>query len=53
MCLLAGLSLYASSFLDNVGLPSGGLKAKEIARTIFGQKIAIQARGIFSNWHAR
>ena len=30
----AGLSPYVFSFLDNVGLPTGGLKAKEIARTI-------------------
>ena len=39
MCPLAGLSPYVSSFLDDVGLPAGGLKAKEIARTIFGQGI--------------
>ncbi len=35
----AGLSRYVFSFLDDVGLPTGGLKAKEIAQTIFGQKI--------------
>jgi hypothetical protein len=35
----AGLSPYVFSSLDDVGLPSGGLKAKEIAWTIFGQKI--------------
>jgi hypothetical protein len=35
----AGLSPYVFSFSDDVGLPSGGLKAKEIDRTIFGQKI--------------
>ena len=31
----AGLSPYVFSFLDNVGLPTGGLKAKERARRIF------------------
>ena len=35
----AGLSPYVFSFSDDVGLASGNLKAKEIARTIFGQKI--------------
>ena len=33
----AGLSPYVFSFADDVGLLSGGLEAKEIARTIFGQ----------------
>ena len=35
----AGLSPSVFSFSDDVGLPSRGLKAKEIARTICGQRL--------------
>jgi hypothetical protein len=35
----AGNSPYVFSFSDDVAVPSGGLKAKSIAQTIFGQKV--------------
>jgi hypothetical protein len=35
----AGNSPYVFSFIDDVAVPSGGLKAKSIAQTIFGQKV--------------
>ena len=35
----AGNSPYVFSFSDDVAVPSGGLKAKSIAQTIFGQNV--------------
>ncbi|KAI2501964.1 hypothetical protein MHU86_12517 [Fragilaria crotonensis] len=35
----AGASPYVFSFSDDVDVPSGGQKAKNIAQTIFGQKV--------------
>ncbi len=39
MNLRENVSAVCVSFLDDVRLPSGGLKVKETARTIFGQRI--------------